>query len=268
MSRLADLVAVIDRLRSPGGCPWDLAQTWQTMRPYLLEECYEVLDALDKSDPALVQEELGDLLFVVLFMARMGEDLPEGAFGVEDAADGIATKMVVRHPHVFGTAEHPTGVRDGIRVWEDRKARRGPDGRPRSRLAGVPRTLPALLRTHRQSEKAATVGFDWPDAAGVLAKVREELAELEAAVASGDPAEIDHEYGDLLMAAGSLGRHIGATPEESLRTANDRFTSRFQQMERLAFDRGTSLRDLDDAQLDALWEEAKASLRASPSEVR
>ena len=265
MSRLLDLVSVVDRLRAPGGCPWDQAQTFATMRPYLVEECYEVLDALDKDDPSLIAEELGDLLFVVLFYVRMAEDLPHGAFGLEETADQIATKMVVRHPHVFGSAEHPLGAKDGIRVWEDRKAKPGPDGRPRSRLAGVPRSLPALLRTHRQGEKASTVGFDWPDAQGVLTKVREELTELEEALAQGTAAEVEHEYGDLLMAVGSLGRHIETTPEEALQGANNRFADRFQHMERAAFDRGTSLRDLDDAQLDALWEDAKAALRAGGS---
>lgn len=260
MSRLTDLVAVVDRLRSPGGCPWDKAQTFASMRPYLVEECYEVLDALDTGDPALVSEELGDLLFVVVFYARMAEDLAEGAFDLEETADRIAAKMVARHPHVFGSAAQPLGAKDGLRVWEDRKALPGPDGRPRSRLAGVPRSLPALLRTHRQSEKAATVGFDWSEAQGVLSKVHEELAELEAALAGGVPDEVEHEYGDVLMAVGSLGRHIGSTPEEALQAANNRFSDRFQQMERMAFDRGTSLSDLDDGQLDALWEEAKAAL--------
>ena len=265
MSRLAHLADIIDRLRGPEGCPWDQAQTWSSMRPYLLEECHEVLDAIDHGDPAAVQDELGDLLFVVLLIARMGEDLPDRSFGIEAVARGVADKMVRRHPHVFAGRERPAGT--GIEDWERQKAKEGPDGQPRSRMAGVPRSLPALLRTHRQTEKAASVGFDWPDAAGVLDKVVEELGELREALERGAPGPIEHEYGDLLMALGSLGRHIGAAPESALRRANDRFSQRFRSMEAAAWASGRSLSDLDDAALDALWEAAKASPSPAPEGV-
>ena len=263
MSRLAHLAQIIDQLRGPDGCPWDRAQTWSSMRPYLLEECHEVLDAMDQGDPASVRDELGDLLFVVLLIARMGQDRAAGAFGIEAVAQGIADKMVRRHPHVFAGQPRPDGP--GIEDWERQKAKEGVEGRPRSRLAGVPRSLPSLLRTHRQSEKAASVGFDWPDSAGVLDKVVEELAELREALADGEPGPIEHEYGDLLMALGSLGRHIGAAPESALRRANDRFAQRFQAMEAAAWASGRSLSDLDDAALDAMWEAAKAAPSPKPA---
>ena len=267
MSRIAALVAIVDRLYSPGGCPWDQAQTWRSMRPYLLEECHEVLDAIQGGDPAAVRGELGDLLFVVALLARMAEDLPpEQAFNLESVADGIAAKMVHRHPHVFAGAQRPGGPEAGIVAWEAIKAAESPpDGPPRSRMAGVPRSLPALLRCHRQSEKAASVGFDWPDAAGVLGKIREELGELEEAMAGPDPDAVAHEYGDLLMAVGSLGRHVGCPPESTLGQANDRFADRFRIMEQLAWQAGQSLRDLDADALDALWEAAKAHTAPFPA---
>ncbi len=280
MSRLAELVAVVARLRGSEGCPWDRAQDFSTMRPYLLEEVYELLEAMDRvgaegeaAAPAL-REELGDLLFVVLLLARVGEDA--GWFSAEDAAEGIAAKMVLRHPHVFG-GEAEAGLSPGsIAAWESRKARLGPDGQPRSRLAGVPATLPGLLRSHRQGEKAAAVGFDWPDHAAVLAKVYEELGELEQAIAEHSPRrgpavaetgmpsahpQVEHELGDVLMALASLGRHLGAPPEAALRRANDRFQARFEGMERLARAQGLSLDQLDDEGLDRLWVQSK---QASP----
>lgn len=275
MSALSDLVAVVARLRAPDGCPWDRAQDLLTMRPYLLEEVYEVLHAMDRAEvdptgPQVLQEELGDLLFVVVLLARMAQE--RGWFDLEAAAAGIAEKMVVRHPHVFDPRTAPT-TGATISAWEARKAA-DPDGRPRSRLAGVPTSLPGLLRSHRQGEKAAAVGFDWPDHHGALAKVHEELAELEQALAEHPPATgqdrdatgppaahpaVEHELGDLLMALASLGRHVGAPPEDALRRANDRFQARFQEVERRAWSQGSTLADLDAAALDALWQQAKAT---------
>ncbi len=259
---MAELVAVVDRLRSPGGCPWDQAQDFASMRPYLLEECHEVLDTIDAGDPARLAEELGDLLFEVVFLARLGEELPDGdRFDIEAVAGRIVRKMVERHPHVFGGEAGARAGEDpgGIAAWEARKRRHGGT---RSRLDGVPRALPALLRTHRQGEKAAAVGFDWPDARAVLAKVHEELAELEAALETGDAGAIAHEYGDALMALATLGRHLGAPPEDALRAANDRFARRFREVEAIARAEGLDLEALDAAALDALWERAKARLAA------
>jgi tetrapyrrole methylase family protein/MazG family protein len=221
------------------------------MQPYLLEECYEVLDAMTSGDVRAQLEELGDLLFVVMLVADIA------GVSIDDVASGISNKMVERHPHVFGDDAQRAaegGNPGGIAAWEARKKNRS------SRLDGVPRTLPALLRAHRQSEKAAAVGFDWADHHGVLAKLQEELGELEVALASGDRAAINHEYGDALLSLANLGRHIGATPEEALRHANDRFAARFGIMEQLASARGVDLATLDDAGLDDLWEKAKATL--------
>lgn len=279
MSALSDLVAVVARLRGPDGCPWDGAQDLQTLRPYLLEEVYEVLEAMDGAQrrpdgPEILREELGDLLFVVVLLAQIAQE--RGWFDLEQAAAGIHHKMVVRHPHVF----HPDTPASGgtIAAWEARKAA-GPDGQPRSRLAGVPASLPGLLRSHRQGEKAAAVGFDWPDHQGALAKVHEELAELEQALAAHPPAlaagreatgqpaahpAVEHELGDVLMALASLGRHVGAPPEDALRRANDRFQARFQAVEQAAWRAGATLSDLDAAALDALWQQAKASEEPTP----
>lgn len=274
MSALPLLIELVARLRGPDGCPWDRAQDLATLRPYLLEECHELLEAMDRAAlgqveaPGALREELGDLLFMVVLLARVAEE--RGWFTLEDAARGIHDKMVRRHPHVFGQGEE--GAAGSIAAWEARKARDA-DGQPRSRLAGVPRSLPALLRSHRQGEKAAAVGFDWPDTAGVLAKVEEELAELREAMAAhpaprdprqaetGMPAahpRVEHELGDLLMAVASLGRHLGAPPESALQRANDRFQARFQAMERGAWARGEELAGRPAEELEALWQAVKA----------
>lgn len=260
MEALARLVEIVTRLRGPEGCEWDRAQDLQSMRPYLLEEVYEVLDAIEGHDREL-EEELGDLLFVVLLLVRIGED--EGRLDLERVARGINHKMVSRHPHVFADDAGRARAREegtGVMAWENRKAREAKAGR--SRLDGVPRALPALLRAHRQGEKAAATGFDWREPAGVMAKVEEELAELREAMAGGIAAEIRHELGDLLMAVASLGRHLESPPEEALREANDRFALRFGRMEAMARAQGGALEELDDAGLDRLWEAAK---RESPT---
>jgi MazG family protein len=250
---LKSLVNIVARLRGPDGCPWDQAQDLRTMRPYLLEETYEVLDAMDGNAEEGVSGEIGDLLFVVLLIARIAEDAGEGS--LDAAVDSIVKKMIDRHPHVFGDGPDSPDP-GGIGAWEARKQRNG-----RSRLDGVPRTLPALLRAHRQGEKASAVGFDWADPAGVLDKVREELAELEEALAGQEPDAIAHEFGDLLLSMANLGRHIAVPPEAALRTANDRFSTRFGRMEELAVERGLDLGpETDPDVLDALWERAKSSL--------
>lgn len=248
---LHQLVEIVDRLRGPDGCPWDQEQTLKSMPPYLLEEVYELLEAMetDGGEDGL-EGELGDLLFVVLLITRIGTDMER--LTLDSVCSRIVDKMIERHPHVFGagdTAENP----GGIAAWEARKNKNG-----RSRLAGVPRALPALLRAHRQGEKAAAVGFDWPDIEGVFAKVEEELTELREAVESGDAAAIRHEYGDVLLAASSLGRHLQVPPESSLRQANDRFADRFSRLEALAKEEGVELSGSTDAQtLDRLWERVK-----------
>ncbi len=257
MDGLHALVDIIARLRGPDGCPWDRKQTLSSMRQYLLEEAHEVIDAVDLGAPHDVEGELGDLLFNVALMARI---LEEGGLGsLDGAARRIADKMVHRHPHVFGDADRDAGVR----AWEDAKRREATAGaQPRGRLAGVPRSLPGLQRTHRQCGRVAADGFDWPDAEAVLRKVEEELAELREALASGDADAIAHEYGDALMALASVGRHVRVNPEDALRTANDRFADRYAEMERIAHHRGVALAELDPDALEDLWQAAKR--RCSP----
>jgi MazG family protein len=221
------------------------------MRPYLLEECHEVLAALDAADLGQLREELGDLLFQVYFLARLAEE--QGAFDIEEAADGVVAKMVARHPHVYGDdRSEDAGT---LAAWEARKASQ----RRASRVDGVPASLPALLRAHRVAEKVSHVGFDWPDIAGVLAKVDEERDELHAALATGDRAAIVHEYGDLLLACANLGRFLGVSGEDALREANARFERRFRSVERSAAAAGVALEAAGLTRLEAWWQEAKAS---------
>ena len=249
---LLDLVEIVAHLRGPEGCPWDKEQTLQSMRPYLLEEVYELLEAMehDAGEDGL-EGELGDTLFVLLLLTRIAED--EGRLTLDSMCQRIANKMITRHPHVFGDGEENEDP-GGIAAWESRKNKEG-----RSRLAGVPRSLPALLRAHRQGEKVAAVGFDWPDPSGVMAKIEEEFAELQEAMTAGDKAAIEHEYGDLLLAVANLGRHIDTPAEATLRQANERFTRRFERLEELAKEQGVKLNgSTDEASLDSLWEQAKA----------
>jgi len=253
MSALHELIRVVARLRAPDGCPWDRAQTPGSMRPYLVEETYEVVDAIERGSPDDLREELGDLLFQVVLLAQMAREA--GHFDIEGVAAGIAQKMVERHPHVF-EPDHVEEDAGTVAAWEARKARARPAGR--SMLDGLPPQLPALVTAYRVGEKVARVGFDWPDLGGVRAKVDEELGELDEALAAGDAAAIEAEYGDLLLAVANMGRFVDATPEEALRGANRRFGVRFRRVEALAASRGLSLHEMDIEALDALWREAKA----------
>lgn len=242
----ARLRALVARLRAD--CPWDRAQTPQSMRPYLLEEAYEVLGALDSGDDRHLREELGDLLFQVYFHARLAEE--RGAFDIAAVADAVVAKMMDRHPHVYGDADATT--EGTIGAWEARKARRGG-----SRVDGVPAALPALLRAHRVGEKLAHVGFDWPDLAGVLAKVDEERAELAEALLLGDEAAIRHEYGNLLLATANLGRFLGVAGEDALREANARFERRFRGVEAKAAAAGVRLEEAGLERLEGWWQAVK-----------
>src|SRR5512136_1471355 len=223
------LLAIMARLRAPDGCPWDLEQTLETLRPYVLEETYEVLEAIDDGDPAAHREELGDLLLQIVFQARLREE--SGAFAFADVADAISDKLVSRHPHVFGDGQ----VKDAEGVLKQWAALKREEKRKKggslSALEGVPRELPALARADRLTEKASRVGFDWPDAAGARAKVAEELGELDEAIASGNRAHVEDELGDVLFALANLARKLGIPPEEALRGALGRFVSRFEHVE-------------------------------------
>jgi len=253
------LLAIMARLRDPKrGCPWDREQTFATIAPYTIEEAYEVADAIARGDMADLKDELGDLLFQVVFHARMAED--DGHFAFADVAAVISDKMVRRHPHVFGEVE----IRDAAQqteAWEAHKAeereakRRDAGG---GALAGVPLALPALLRAEKLGKRAARVGFDWPEAGAVLEKVREEVGEISAAMKDGESAErIGAEIGDLLFAAAQLARHFKLDPETALREANARFERRFGYVEKKLAERGRAPADADLDELEALWGEAK-----------
>ena len=248
----------MDRLRDPGGCPWDREQTLATLAPYLLEEAHEVTEAVVADDPAKLCEELGDLLLQIVFMARIGHE--NGWFDLGDVADGISAKMIRRHPHVFGDRE----VADSgevLRNWEDiKRDERVANETATSSLDGVPAALPALLKAFRMTEKAAAVGFDWRRPGDVMVKMREEMGELEAELEAGGGAATDRlraEMGDVLFVMANLARHLGVEPETALQRANASFKRRFESMEAQAGADGRSLRDMSLEEQDALWEEAK-----------
>jgi len=279
MSRTSDaverLVAIMARLRGPDGCPWDREQTLSSLRPYVLEETYEVLEAIDSGDPEAHREELGDLLLQIVFQARLAEE--EGRFDLAGVADAISEKLLSRHPHVFGPGATSADARpdpsaapvrdaDGVlRQWAALKKKENEaKGRGKSVLEGVPRELPALARAERLTEKASRIGFDWPDAAGARAKVAEELAELDEAMASGDRARMEDELGDTLFALANLARKLGIPPEEALRGTLARFISRFEHVEDGLARRGVPHGTATLREMDLLWEEAKALSRRTP----
>jgi MazG family protein len=249
------LLSIMERLRGPQGCPWDREQTLRTLRPYVLEETYEVLEAIDAGDPGEHCEELGDLLLQIVFQAQLRKE--EGRFEFADVADAISSKLVSRHPHVFGDADAKdaeTVLRQWAALKREEKKRKGGG---ESVLEGVPREMPALARADRLTEKASRIGFDWPDAAGARAKVGEELAELDQAIARGDRDSIEHELGDALFALANLSRKLGIPPEEALRGTLARFVSRFTHVERELARRGVGHGQATLAEMDAIWDEAK-----------
>ncbi len=237
-------------LRAPGGCPWDREQTLESLRPYLLEEAYEVLEVMTGEDGELHAEELGDLLFQVVFQAQIRSE--RGEFDLRDVVGAISEKLTRRHPHVFGDedASDPEAV---SARWDELKAQEGKGG-----IEDIPRALPALSRAAKVGKKAAKVGFDWPDVAGPLSKVDEEAHELRRAISAADSAAIEHELGDLLFAAVNVSRHLGVDPELALRAATERFLDRFAHVrDRLAQD-GQTPQEVSLERLDELWNEAKA----------
>lgn len=253
-SGFEELVGVVARLRGEGGCPWDRAQTPESLRPYLLEEVYELVDAIDRGDHAELRKELGDVLFQVVLVAQMAGEY--GWFSLDDVLSGIVEKMIRRHPHVFDP-DHVAGRDEGgVSAWESRKEKERTGG---SALDGVPAALPALLRAHRISEKAGRVGFDWPDATGVRAKLDEELGELDQAMASGDPETIGEELGDLLFTVVNLGRHLPVGAEEALRGATGKFERRFRALEAGLAAEGRSVHDTPPDELERRWQLAKAA---------
>jgi ATP diphosphatase len=256
---LARLIEIMAALRTPGsGCPWDLAQSFATIAPYTLEEAYEVADAIARADLAGLKDELGDLLLQVVFHARMAEE--QGAFDFGGVVEGITAKLIRRHPHVIADAQGRTA--EAVKgLWErikaDEKAARGEAAE--GALTGVPLALPALTRALKLQEKAGRVGFDWNDARAVLAKIREEADEIEAALDAGARGEAAAEIGDLLFALVNLARHLDADPEAVLRATNAKFERRFAAIESALAARGKTPKEATLAEMDVLWDEAKAA---------
>jgi MazG family protein len=258
------LVALQARLRARNGCPWDREQTHTTLRTYLVEETYEVLDALQSGDDAKFAEEMGDLLLQIVFHSQIAAE--EGRFTVADVIREVHEKMVRRHPHVFGE-KRARDAAEVLRNWEQIKAqeRRAEteNGRPRatsaekSLLDGVPRTLPATLEGLQLTKKAARVGFDWEDAAGIFEKMREECAELRHALDKKESAKVEEEIGDLLFAGVNLARFLKVDPEIALKNANTKFSRRFREMERLARASGRAFEKVPRGEMESLWEAAK-----------
>jgi MazG family protein len=266
--RFDRLVDVMRALRAPDGCPWDREQTHASLRPFVLEETYEVLDAIESGSAAKLREELGDFLYEAVFLAQISEEA--GQFSIADAIQSICDKLVRRHPHVF--ARHtedgaPVTAQQVVEKWEVMKAReRAADGaapaRTKTTLSGVPRTLPSLLRAYEISARAAAVGFDWAGPADVVEKIEEEVAEVRREVesgATGDLSRAEEEMGDLLFAIANLSRKLGIEPEAALRRANDKFTRRFEAMERAFAERGTTLSDATLTEMESEWARVKTT---------
>lgn len=252
------LVEIMARLRSPGGCPWDREQNFDTIKPYLLEETYEVMEAIDSSDWRALAEELGDLLLQAVFFAQMADE--QGLFRIEDSLDAINGKLVRRHPHVFagGTARTPQEVKqrwDEIKAEEKDRHEEAGD----AHLAAVPRRLPALMEAQQLTERAAAVGFDWDNADQVLEKLDEELKELAESRRGGARQELEQEVGDLLFVLVNLSRFLKLDAEQALRKANARFRARFGYLERRLAERGKPLREATLEEMEALWQEAKTA---------
>lgn len=269
-----DLVALQVRLLAPDGCPWDREQTHESLRTYLIEEAYEVLDALESGDADKFAEELGDLLLQIVFHSQLAAQA--GRFQVGDVIERVHTKMVRRHPHVFG-AERADTASQVLKNWEhlkaeERRQERADRGmaaaepKEASLLDGIPRTLPAVLEAYQLTRRASRVGFDWQEIGGVFAKLREEIAELEAEIARGKPAEIEAEAGDLLFAAVNVARFLKLDPEIALKKANRKFVERFHHMELRASGNGRKLGDLNAVELDELWNDAKNEAKRSNAE--
>jgi MazG family protein len=266
-TRFDRLVDIMRALRAPDGCPWDREQTHASLRPFVLEETYEVLDAIESGDPGTLREELGDFLYEAVFLAQISEEA--GHFSIADAVQSICDKLVRRHPHVF--ARHteegaPLTSQQVIEKWETLKARERSEGdaaakkASKTTLSGVPKTLPSLLRAYEISARAAAVGFDWARPADVIDKIEEEVAEVRREVesgATGDLSRAEEEMGDLLFAIANLSRKLGIEPEAALRRANDKFTKRFDAMEHAFAARGKAFKELSLEEMETEWHNIK-----------
>jgi MazG family protein len=257
--RFDELVDLVRRLRAPGGCPWDREQTLETLRPMIVEEAYEVVEAIDGGEPHKLAEELGDLLFQVVFASRIAED--DGHFDAGDVVTAIHTKMVRRHPHVFGDAELAT-AEDVLKNWEDlKRGEREAAGRehPKGMLDSVAGHLPALLEAYSLTDRASRVDFDWPSVEPCLEKLEEEIGELkeEISAAERDRERVEAEVGDMLFAAVNVARKLGVDPETALKATNRKFRRRFAHIESRLRDGGKTPKEATLEEMDALWDEAK-----------
>jgi len=270
VSSIERLIEIMARLRDPDqGCPWDIEQSFASIAPYTIEEAYEVADAIQRNDLDDLRDELGDLLLQVVYHARMAEEC--GSFVFEDVVKGISDKMVRRHPHVFGDTSIDDAASQSL-AWEQLKAAERANGQnDPSQLAGITRGLPALLRAGKLGRKAARVGFDWPDVQGVVAKLREEIAEIEAeleaespsgsAIGSNDRSRLEEEIGDLMFSIVNLCRHCDIDPERALSRGNAKFERRFRAMERVLEQTGRKLEGTSVEEFEALWQAVKADER-------
>ncbi len=257
------LVEIMARLRAPDGCPWDREQTFESIKKYTLEETYEVLDAVDRKDFGDLREELGDFILQAVFYAEMAKELPEGdRFDIGDSLDFISEKLIRRHPHIFSTETATTG--DAVlKRWNEIKAeeRKNKPVERKGLLSPVPRALPSLAEAQQITSRAAGVGFDWTGPEQVLEKLREELAEFDVARAGGDKTEIEDELGDLLFVIVNLARFVKVDPEQALRRTNTKFRTRFGYIEDKLAEQGRELKDANIDEMEALWQEAKQTLR-------
>ena len=253
------LVDIMQRLRGPGGCPWDREQTIHSLRGFVLEETYEVLDAIDRDDHDALRGEIGDLLFEGVFLAQIESD--EGRFTVADSLEAIAAKLIRRHPHVFGTTEGVNTPGQVVEQWEQIKAREQTDaGGRRALLSGVPKSMPSLLRAHEIGTRVAAVGFDWARTEDVVEKIEEEVAELRDSLARNEgTARAEEEMGDLLFSLANLARKLGIEPESALRKANEKFSARFAALEATFEARGRTVHDATLEEMEAVWGEIKNS---------
>ena len=250
------LVDIMERLRGPDGCPWDREQTIQSLRGFVLEETYEVLDAIDRDDHDALRGEIGDLLFEGVFLAQIESDA--GRFTVADSLDAVAAKLIRRHPHVFGAADGIDTPDKVVEQWEQIKAREQTDaGRKRSLLSGVPRSMPALLRAHEIGIRVSAVGFDWAQTGDVVDKIAEEVAELREAVTHESRERAEEEMGDLLFSIANLARKLGLEPESALRRANEKFSARFGALEQRLEEQGRSVHQASLDEMEEAWRAIK-----------
>lgn len=246
------LIKIMETLRGPRGCPWDKEQTRETLKPFLVEELYELLDALDEDDPEKIKEELGDLLFQIVFHCHLSEE--NGEFDMRDVVNNISDKMVRRHPHVFGKADLMTSE-DVLVHWEENKKKEGKERE--SVLDGVPRALPALYRAQRLQDKVSRVGFDWERIEDVFKKLDEELNELKTALGKKDQRAIEDEMGDIFFVLVRISNFVGVTPEDALRKTISKFINRFKHIEMRSSEQGRKLSDMTLEDMNILWEESK-----------